>query len=190
MPILRVLLRVQVKGPRLRRKDGGLIVASNHQSWLDPGFVQYALYPHQVTFLMTELFYDMPIAGLYFRAAGTRPIREGGRPSVTGLRAARDAIREGEIVCTFPEGGLTTTGELGEGRRGVARLARRSGAPVVPVGIRGAFHVFSKTQKWPRLHPVEVRVGAPIFYDEEDGREGEERFTARLMEHIRALAYD
>lgn len=187
MPLLRVLLGVRVKGPRLHRREGGLIVAPNHQSWIDAFLVQYALFPHRITFLMTEAFRDLPVAGLYFRAAGTRPIREGA-PSVAGLRAAREALARGEIVCLFPEGQLSTTGDVGEGRRGIARLARRTGAAVLPVGIRGAIRVFSKVQKRPRRHTVEIRLGEPLRYDRARGRDGEDSFTERLMGRIRELA--
>jgi len=187
MPLLRTLLRLRVRGPRLAAGRRGMIIAPNHQSWIDPLVVQYAVYPHRITFLMTELYYDLPLAGLYFRAAGARVVREAG-PSVSGLRAARDALEAGEAICLFPEGELTRTGRVGDGRRGVARLARRTGVEVVPAGVRGAVHVFSRLQTHPRLHDVEVRLGAPMRYDEEETREGEERFTRRLMERIRALA--
>lgn len=188
MPLLRVGLRLRVKGPRLDRGSGGLILAPNHQSWIDPGLVQYAVFPHRITFLMTELFFDLPVARHYFRAVGARPVREEG-PSVSGLRAAHDALRAGEMVCVFPEGRITTDGTLSPGRRGVARLARRTGATVVPVGIRGAIHVYSKIQKVPRLHPVEVRLGRPLRYAGGDDRAAEEAFTRVLMERIERLAY-
>jgi 1-acyl-sn-glycerol-3-phosphate acyltransferase len=187
MPIVRVALRLRTTGPRPPRSDAGLILAPNHQSWIDPVFVQFAVYPQRITFLMTELFYDLPVVGLYFRAVGARVVREEG-PSVSGLRAARDALEQREVICLFPEGEITRTGEIGPGQRGVARLARRTGAPVVPVGIRGAIHVFSKLQTRPRLHPVQVRLGKPMHYTETPDREGELRFTQRLMDSIRALA--
>jgi len=187
MPPARTLLRLRVVGRPPARDGRALIVAPNHQSWIDPFAVQYALYPYRLTFLMTELFYDLPVAGLYFRAAGTRPIREGG-PSVAGLRAARDALDDGEWVSLFPEGRITTDGEIGEGRRGIARLARRTGARVLPVGIRGAIEVYSKMQPKPRLGRVSVHLGEPMEYDESADRDGEQRFTERLMGHIRTLA--
>ncbi|MFQ5844951.1 MAG: hypothetical protein ACE5JG_08185, partial [Planctomycetota bacterium] len=52
---------------------------------------------------------------------------------------------------------------------------------------RGTMHVLSPLQRWPRRHPVEVRLGAPMTYDESDDREGEQRFTDRLMAQIRRL---
>ncbi len=188
MPIVRVLLRLTLRGPRPPRDGRGLIVAPNHQSWIDPILVQLAIYPRRVTFLMTEVYFDMPIVGLYFRAVGARPVREAG-PSVDALRAAHEALEAGEALCLFPEGGITCDGKLQKGQRGVARLARRTGATVVPVGIRGAIHVYSRLQKTPRLHPVEVRLGEAMRYEGADGREGELLFTEELMKRVEELAY-
>ena len=188
MPPARTLLRIRVKGKVPERDGGGLIVAPNHQSWLDSHLVQYALYPHRLTFLMTENFYDLPVLGLYFRAAGARPVRESG-PSVAGFRAAQTGLGEGEWIALYPEGEITRTGEMGRGRRGIARLARRTGARVLPVGIRGAIHVLSRIQTTPKLRPIEIRIGEPLRYEEGDGRDGEQRFTDRLMAAVEDLAY-
>jgi len=187
MPILRVLLAVRSRGLRPTTDRNGVILAPNHQSWIDAYMVQYAFYPHQITFLMTELYYDLPVIGLYFRATGARVVREKG-PSVAGLRAARELLEEGRNICLFPEGEITTDGTLGPGQRGVARLARRTGAKVVPIAIRGAIRVWSRLQRRPRRRPVEVRFGRPMRYDESDDRAGELAFTARLMDAIRHLA--
>jgi 1-acyl-sn-glycerol-3-phosphate acyltransferase len=148
-----------------------------------------AIYPRRITFLMTEIYYDLPLLGLYFRASAARPVREAG-PSVSGLKAALAALRANETICLFPEGGITEDGRLQPGRRGVARLAARTGAPVLPIGIRGAIRVLSKVQRSPRLHPVEIRIGEPLRYEGEDSREGEESFTRELMSRIGRLAYD
>jgi 1-acyl-sn-glycerol-3-phosphate acyltransferase len=189
IPIIRTLWRVAVKGPRVAKPGAnGLILAPNHQSWIDPAVVQYAVLPQRITFLMTELFFDLPVLNWYFRLAGARRVREEGRPSVAGLRAAKDALAEGEVICIFPEGAITTTGEMGEGQRGVARLARRTGAPVIPIGIAGAIDVWSKVQKTITLASVRVRLGEPMTYDETPDRDGEERFTQRLMNNIRSLS--
>lgn len=177
-----------MKGRRPRPGPRGLILAPNHQSWLDPYLVQVAAYPHRLTFLMTELYFEIPWLKPYFVATGARPIREG-RPSVEGLRAALEALEAGETVCIFPEGGITKDGALQPGRRGVARLARLSRAPVVPVGVRGSLRVLSRLQRTPRLAPVEIRFGEPMAYSGGESREEETRFTDALMERIRALAY-
>lgn len=187
VPILRALLRVNVTGPRVQREPGkGLIIAPNHQSWIDPFVVQMGVLPHQITFLMTELFFDLPLLNLYFRAVAARPVREAG-PSVSALRAARGALEQGEVICLFPEGGITPTGKIGDGQRGVARLARRTGAAVLPVGVQGTINVYSRLQTTPRLHPVSIRLGEQMHFDETPDRKGEDRFTDRLMATLRSL---
>lgn len=180
---------MKVKGHRFHRGEGGLIVAANHQSWLDAYLVQWAVFPHRMTFLMTENYYDLPVAGLYFRAAGARPIREEGRPSVAALKAAYAAMEEGEMICLFPEGEITPTGKMQEGQRGVAHIARKMKVPVLPIGIRGAIDVWSRVQPKPRLTGrVELHVGEPIEYTHGTGREGDQAFTDALMAELRRLS--
>lgn len=188
-PPSRLLWRVRLAGHRFHRGEGGLIVASNHQSWLDAYLVQWAVFPHPLTFLMTEDFYDLPILGLYFRAMGARPIREDGRPSVSGFKAAYEALQDRRIICLFPEGEIPRDGRMRPGRRGVARIARKTGVPVLPVGIRGAGAVWSRMQ--PKLRwqgDIEIHLGTPIRYEGGATREDEQAFTDRLMEAIRELA--
>ena len=108
---------------------------------------------------------------------------------MAGLRAAHEALADGEMVAVFPEGGITSDGKLKPGQRGAARLARRTGAPVLPLGVRGAIRTYSKLQTFPRRHRVEVHRGPVMHYDETDDREGEKRFTDRLMAEIQRLAY-
>ena len=182
------LWRLRVRGHKFQRGEGGLIIAANHQSWIDAPLVQYAVFPHQVTFLMTEDYYDLPIAGLYFRASGTQPIREEGRPSVAAMRAAYKVLGEGKIIALFPEGEISKTGKIGKGQRGVAHIARKTGATVLPLGIRGASDVFSKKQpKFNLRGRVSLHVGEPMKI-EGKGREAEDAFTDKLMTEIRRLA--
>lgn len=182
------LWRLRVRGAKFHRGTGGLIIAANHQSWLDAPLVQYAVFPHQITFLMTEDYYDLPIAGLYFRASGTQPVREGGRPSVGAMRAAYKALEDGRIICLFPEGEISPDGVIGEGKRGVAHIARKTGTPVLPIGIRGAVDVYSRKQpKFKLRGRVSLHVGKPLTMTG-TGREAEEAFTTVLMNQLRELA--
>ena len=184
-----LLWRLRVKGRAFDRGEGGLIVASNHQSWLDAYLVQWAVFPHQLTFLMTEDFFDLPVLGLYFRAVGARPIREDGRPSVAGLKAAYAALQDGRMICLFPEGEISRDGRIQRGKRGVAHIARKTGAAILPVGIRGADQVYSRMQPRLRLRGrIEVHVGEPLHYEGGATRADEQAFTDLLMEKIRVLA--
>jgi 1-acyl-sn-glycerol-3-phosphate acyltransferase len=182
------LWRLRVRGAKFHRGSGGLIIAANHQSWLDAPLVQYAVFPHQITFLMTEDYYDLPIAGLYFRASGTQPVREGGRPSVAAMRAAYSALERGKIICLFPEGEISPDGLIGAGKRGVAHIARKTGVPVLPIGIRGAVEVYSKKQpKFKLRGRVSLHIGEPMKMSG-SGRDAEDAFTQELMNRLRDLA--
>jgi 1-acyl-sn-glycerol-3-phosphate acyltransferase len=192
IPVARILWRVRVTGKRFHRPPGGVIIAANHASWLDAPLVQYGVFPVRLTFLMSEVFYDLPILRYYFRAMRARPIRDRseGRPSVAAIKAALEALQAGAAICIFPEGILSSTGRMAEkGQRGIALLARKTGATVLPMGIRGAVDVYSRAQ--PRLRltgNIELHLGEPMTYDEPPTREGEVEFIARLMDRIRGLA--
>jgi len=141
---------------------------------------------------MSEVFYDLPILRYYFRAMQARPVRDRieGRPSVAAIKAALAALKAGEAICIFPEGILSSTGQMAEkGQRGIALLARKTGATVLPMGIRGAVDVYSRAQPKLRLTGnVELHLGEPMTYDEPSTREGELAFIERLMGRIRDLA--
>lgn len=179
-------------GRRFHRPPGGVIVAANHASWLDAPLVQFGVFPVRLTFLMSEIFYDLPILHYYFRAMRARPIRDrsAGRPSVAAIKAALEALNSGAAICIFPEGILSPTGKMADkGQRGIALLARKTGATVLPMGIRGAADVYSRAQ--PRLRltgSIELHLGEPMTFDEEPTREGEVEFMERLMGQIRTLA--
>ena len=179
-------------GRRFHRPPGGVIVAANHASWLDAPLVQYGVFPVRLTFLMSEIFYDLPILHYYFRAMRARPIRDRseGRPSVAAIKAALEALNAGAAICIFPEGILSKDGKMArKGQRGIALLARKTGATVLPMGIRGAVDVYSRAQ--PRLRltgNIELHLGEPMTFDEEPTRDGECEFMERLMGRIRELA--
>src|SRR5690606_4614671 len=87
-----------------------------------------------------------------------------------GIRAAAEHLRDGEIVCVFPEGALTRTGAMQALRKGFALIARQADAPVVPAyidGLWGSVYTFSQNRffrKLPRLRPhrLTVNIGQPI----------------------------
>jgi 1-acyl-sn-glycerol-3-phosphate acyltransferase len=78
------------------------------------------------------------------------------------MREAIRRLRSGEVIGIFPEGRVFSREQPGEFRPGVALLARRSGAPVVPVHIRGSAEAWPSGRAWPRPAPVGVRIGSPI----------------------------
>ncbi|MGD9722212.1 MAG: lysophospholipid acyltransferase family protein [Pirellulales bacterium] len=139
---------------------GGGVVLSNHQSNLDPVLIGLACerrlnYVARTTLFSSGLF-RLLVAGL-----DAIPIdREGG--GLGGLKETLKRIKRGEMVLLFPEGTRTPDGEVHAMKPGFCALARRSGVPLVPVALDGAFDAWPRTRALPRPAIVHVRWGDPI----------------------------
>ncbi len=141
---------------------GGLIVASNHRSFLDP-FVIGALLPwrRQIQFVAKVELFENKWQGWILSRLGAFPIRRG-RSDETAMETAALAIERGGTVVIFPEGTRIRKGSLARPKRGVGRLALETGAPVLPVAVTGSEHV---RRGW-RIRPrkVRLRAGTPMTF--------------------------
>ncbi|RMG45078.1 MAG: 1-acyl-sn-glycerol-3-phosphate acyltransferase, partial [Acidobacteria bacterium] len=173
-----------------------LILAANHQSHLDAALLARAC-PARVhrhlMFLGYTGYFSAGFGRLVGRLFRICPV-SGGPRLLSGLRTAAAALRAGRVVGIFPEGERTWDGSLRPLRRGVAWLARHTGARVVPVAIGGGY------QAWPRgwgftPHPYRIRFGEPLDPPPPDGTAAEEaRFLAglagRLSDLLRQVGQD
>ncbi len=143
-------------------RTGGFLVAPNHSSVLDPWMIGMR-FPRTVRWLITYRWYVRSrTAHFLFRSLGTVPVRPGD-PAGT-IDAVVEALEGGDGVGVFPEGGLSVSGRIRRFRSGIARMAARSGAPVIPVGVRGAFESLPSHRRLPRFRRVTIVVGAPMRF--------------------------
>lgn len=188
MFILTPIYRIRRVGPRPRLSDGGAILCPNHASYLDPAFVQLTM-RRRLTFIMTNDFYAIPAGRWFFRLVGAVPVGRG-RLGRQGLRRAMALVKRGHTIVLFPEGSLSRDGHQKRAQRGIGRIARRTGAPVIPVGIAGAFHAWSHGSSRPGPARVRVAYGAPLRWkDMGSGHTGhtrsdEQAFADCLMDRI------
>ena len=149
---------IKVEGRENLPKHGGIVVASNHRSFADPPLIAI-LFPFcRCTFMAKEELFQKPLFAWLIRGLGAFPVtRGGGDTGVIDEAAAR--VRAGKNLLIFPEGTRSKTGKVGRGKTGVAMVAARTGAEVVPVGITftGKLHFRSK---------ILIRIGKPIAAEE------------------------
>ena len=175
--------------------EGPLILAANHASNLDAVVIGAWLIPRlgrRIHWLGKKELFAWPIIGWTAANGGVHPVDRGGA-DVEAFRLAQRILDEGHVLFVFPEGTRSPDGALQEARDGLALLALRTGAPIVPIGISGSNRVWPKGQKLP--HPgghVTIRIGRP-FRPADELPPGTDRRTAKglttrsIMERIAAL---
>ena len=153
-PFLLLYLRLVRTGREYGRVDGGLIVAANHRSFLDPFAIGAALpWRRPMNYVAKVELFERRWQGWLLSRLGAFPIRRGDSDEAA-MQTARLAIERGGTVCIFPEGTRIRRGTLADPKRGVGRLALQTGAPVVPTAVFGSEHV---RRGW-RIRPRQVRV--------------------------------
>ena len=170
--VVRLVYRPRVEGLENIPRDGAVLLAANHVTYVD-GFILAATLGRPVRFVMYYKFGELPLVGTFLRWARVIPIA--GRSESPGiLKSAMDeiarALKNGEAVCIFPEGSLTDDGEVRTFRKGIEHIVARTPVPVVPMGLSGLWgSLFSRAKK--RLRDltlgklssrVGISVGAPI----------------------------
>ncbi|HEX6971434.1 MAG TPA: lysophospholipid acyltransferase family protein, partial [Limnochordia bacterium] len=140
--LLRLTFRVRVEGLENLPRQGSLILAANHASYIDPPLLGAAT-PRRLYFMAKRELFTIPLFGALIRRFGAFPVRRGALDR-QAIRSALELLARGEAVVLFPEGTRHRSGGLLPGQQGVAMLASRSGAPIVPVGLVGTRRLFRR----------------------------------------------
>jgi 1-acyl-sn-glycerol-3-phosphate acyltransferase len=144
-------------------QTGGVIIASNHASFLDPSLIGASL-KRPIAYLARETLFRFPPMGWLLRQLSVVPLdRDGG--SATGLRTILDRLRAGSGIILFPEGTRTRDGQLQPARSGIGLIVIKSEVPVVPVRVFGTFEAFGRHARFPRPRRVTVKFGPPMNFD-------------------------
>jgi 1-acyl-sn-glycerol-3-phosphate acyltransferase len=179
----RVTIRGLKEMKRFLAENGGpVILAANHESYLDPPLIGM-LFPGALRFIAWDgLFKFRPFAAL-IRALGAVPVSQDNKNSAASLlRDIMGFIKHGASVLIFPEGERSPDGKLMPMEGGVALISTKTEAPIIPVWIDGTYEAYPAGKKFPRPKHVSVAFGAPIFPPGRETPEKERR--AEIMSSL------
>lgn len=143
--------------------NGGVILASNHSSFLDPPLVGSGL-KRDINYLARESLFRFPGIGTLLRSWNAVPVdRDGG--GAKGLKTILDRLLQGNGIILFPEGTRSKDGNLQPARSGIGLTVIKSNAPVVPVRVFGTYEAYGRHIKIPRPKRVIVKYGQPMNFE-------------------------
>jgi 1-acyl-sn-glycerol-3-phosphate acyltransferase len=153
-------------------EEGPALLICNHVAFADPIVISAAC-PRPIRFIMESSIFKIPVLSAVFRgmkAIPVAPAKEDPEVYERAFQIVAAELRDGNLVCIYPEGRLTTDGEIGEFRAGMMRILKETPVPVVPMAVSGLWDsMFSRKykavwQRWPRrfLAKITLKVGAPI----------------------------
>lgn len=185
----RTLFGLRVIGDENLIKAGPVLVASNHQSFLDPPLIGNLYKTEMVYFARKTLFKG--IGAWLYPQWNAIPIDQE-KPDTSSMKAAIRHLKEGWRVLIFPEGQRTLDGEICEAAPGIGMIAAKAGVPIQPVRIYGADKALPRGSGKISLARITVKVGPPILLTPEEfkaygNKEGYLALTERIMAAIKAL---
>lgn len=192
-PIVGVLSRllwgIRWRHPEYIPLSGGIIIASNHQTYMDPFWLSVPV-KRPTRYLAWDAAFSWPLVGTFLRWFGAWPLQlEGSGP--TPIKRSLQWIKEGGAVVIFPEGGRgNPDGSMRKLKAGAVRMALEAGVPILPVTIRGGHNIWPSTFRFPRFKRDLEIIYHPLFVMEpcenEETREYARRESLRLAEIIKS----
>jgi 1-acyl-sn-glycerol-3-phosphate acyltransferase len=180
-PLVKAIAPLRVYGRDRVPRNGGLVIACNHFSWIDPPALGAAC-PRTIYYMAKMEAHVVPGLGQLIRAFGCFPVRRG-ESDREAVRTMREIVREGLALGLFVEGTRQRSGAPGEVQPGAAMVALQEGVPVIPVAVHG-----SQSWKLGNFHPVSIAWGEPMTFDGlARGGRGYKQASAEIQAEIRRL---
>jgi len=186
-PVVKALFIKEIKGKENIPKRNFILV-SNHQSYLDIILDAYLCVPRRFHFIGQIEGFKPPlkwlIAALYF-ISGVIPLnRKDDNSRERVVEEAIKVLKKGDVLAIYPEGRRSTSGVVQEGKFGTARIFLKTGVPVLPVGIKGAFELLPPHGKLKIKRIVKINIGKPLFFEKESAEAENLKEDSRAYEEI------
>ncbi|HEX3173337.1 MAG TPA: lysophospholipid acyltransferase family protein [Solirubrobacterales bacterium] len=180
-----LIYRVRALGVENVPKKGPLVLAPNHFSQMDHFFIGLYL-RRKIRFMAKSQLFGPPVLTYIYKHGGVFPVRRGHHDE-EAFKTAFTILGQGGMLLVYAEGGRSRSGELGEPKPGIGRLALESGAPIVPVAIHGSASV----RRWKRFRfpRVTVQYGEPLSFPVEGspGRERQLEVATEVFGQVRRM---
>ncbi|GAA1251159.1 lysophospholipid acyltransferase family protein [Kitasatospora nipponensis] len=194
-PLARAVYRPVVEGLENVPRKGGVILASNHLSFIDSVVIPLTA-PRPISFLAkAEYFTGQGLKGRlsrsFFKAIDAVPVQRGEiHLAQAALNAALEVLEDGHAFGIYPEGTRSLDGRLYRGKTGVAWLALTAGVPVVPVALAGTEEILPVGSRRPRLRRVTVRFGEPLDFSALHGQARSARARRQVTDEVMAAIHE
>lgn len=169
-------------------RTGPILIAANHQSFIDPPLVGSSVRPRHTDYIARSGLFKFGPFGLILRALNCIALKEQ-TGDMGAIKQVLSRLSTGHAVLIFPEGNRTPDGTMHGFKRGVALLVKRARCPVVPAAVEGCFDAWPRHRAMPKAwgSPVAVMFGQPISYDElvKDGMDAAMRRLEREIDAMR-----
>jgi 1-acyl-sn-glycerol-3-phosphate acyltransferase len=178
--------RLKITGMENIPPENGLILASNHVAGADP-FLLGSAAPREMWFMAKKELFEVPVQGWFISHVNAFPVDRFGF-DLEVIKKSITLLQEGKALIMFPEGTRSKTGEVREGKIGVGMLARKAGAPIVPVYMENTRKAWFNFLKGKRMY---IRFG-PVVDSEwikslPNGKDGYRQITELVMQRINDL---
>lgn len=187
---LRIWNRMRVRGVKNIPDEGGVLLASNHASFLDPPAVGGSYRGRPVHFMARNTLWNSKFGTWWMTKVGCIPVSRG-TGDIKALKLTIKALKEGRAVSMFPEGTRTEDGELQEAKGGIGFIIEKSGCVVVPAYIDGTYKAHPKGSKGIKPCKVAITYGKPITQEDfqalGSGRDAYDKHAALIMQRIADL---
>lgn len=185
----RSLFGLKVKGRENLVREGAVLIASNHESYLDPPLIG-TLYHDEMFYLARKTLMKGELLKWIYLAWNSIPVDQE-RPDMTSLKAIIKLLASGKRVLVFPEGERSLDGQIGVAQPGVGLIAVKSNAVIQPIRIEGARAALPRGSGRIRFEQITLHIGKPIRLTEEElqtakGKHGYQHIADRIMDAIKA----
>lgn len=162
-------------------KEGPLVICSNHINWFDPPLIGAAVgMRRQVCFMAKAELFDIPIFNCLITKLGAFPVKRE-KADLRAIMMALSRLDQDKAVGLFPEGTRSKTGQLQKPYGGPALIILKSGAPVLPVAIKGPYRLF---------RPIKINIGKPIYFDLKYDQEGDRKIRRENIKKVSTLVME